>query len=150
MGTGRNKCKKNAVWMIDHSELQDPFLLSGCKILSGSLWILVCLPSKPGSSKRTSSEFQLGAIIKLSNSNQQIKTVVRLVVLIIVIYLSLTWISGYTMTNYDIFLQLIYLISCLTVYLSYTNTSEYLWCLGKYLRRKMVGKGYKIMNNKLF
>lgn len=73
----------------------------------------------------------------------------RFTVVLLVGYLSLVWVAVKSMDSYDIFLQLIYLISCLTLYLSYANTSEIIANLRKYLKQTITGKGYKILNHKL-
>jgi hypothetical protein len=149
VGTGRSKCKKHPIWKVDEGYLQDPFLLANSIILSGSMWVLVCLVSKINPSKRNNSEIELGGLLKLSNISHQVEQIMRLAVVMLVAYLSLVWMSVETMNSYNIFLQLIYLISCLTLYLSYANTSEILSNLKKFLKQKILGNGYKILNHKL-
>ncbi len=70
-------------------------------------------------------------------------------VILLVVYLSSVWMVGSEMSGNDIFLQMIYLISSLILYLSYANTSELLYGLKKYLKQKTAGKGYRILNPKL-
>jgi hypothetical protein len=148
VGTGRSKCRKSTVWKVEQGQLQDPFLLAGSKLLAGSAWALVCLV-RAGTAKRNSGEVELGGILKLSSLSHQVEQVIRVAVVLLVAYLGLAWMSVESVDPFDIFLQLTYLVSCLTLYLSYANTSELLACLKKYLRQKVNGRGYRILNHQL-
>jgi hypothetical protein len=72
-----------------------------------------------------------------------------LAVIVLVVYLSSVWMVGSSMNGYDVFLQMVYLISSLILYLSYANTGELLEGLKRYLKQKTTGKGYRIVNPKL-
>ena len=47
----------------------------------------------------------------------------RVTVVVLVGWLGALWVWNESIDHYDIFLQVIYLIACLTIYLSYANTS---------------------------
>lgn len=69
--------------------------------------------------------------------------------MILVLLLSLRWISIEQANNFDILLKVIYLISCLTIYLSYINQNQHLTFIGRFLKEGLVGKGYRIQNQKI-
>ena len=87
--------------------------------------------------------------MRLSSVSQQVEQVMRVAVVVLVGWLGALWVWNESIDHYDIFLQVVYLIACLTLYLSYANTSEFLSSLKNYLRQKINGKGYRILNHKL-
>ncbi len=73
----------------------------------------------------------------------------RMAVVALVGWIGAALIRKESIGPYEVFLQLVYLISCLTIYLSYASTAEFLSCLKKYLRQRVHGKGYRVLNHKL-
>lgn len=95
-------------------------------------------------------EIQLAGILRLSSLNVTIRKIIYSIVSCLVLYLSVGWISIKIMNSYEILLHLIYLLSCIAIYLSYINTGELLSNIAKCLKMKIKGKGYHVLNNKLF
>jgi hypothetical protein len=145
VGTGRSKCRKTTVWKAEQASLQDPFLLANSKVVSGRAWAVVCVGVRAGGKR----EAEVGGLLRLSSVSRQVEQVIRAAVVGLVAWLSVVWVRTESIGPYEIFLQLVYLVSCLTLYLSYASTSEFLACLKKFLKQRVNGRGYRILNHKL-
>jgi hypothetical protein len=73
----------------------------------------------------------------------------RVAVVVLVGWVGAALVLKESISPYEVFLQLVYLVSCLTLYLSYASTAEFLSCLKKYLRQRVHGKGYRVLNHQL-